>query len=121
MDSIGDLTTSQSLAYASIKANIQPVQDKVEFSLNGRVHIQSHVAFINRVENSVLRQILPGDIALDEETAIRYIVLGVENWQSASPNITDSHHIEIGLEAISGVPKENLQVITVTSKGKISS
>jgi hypothetical protein len=120
IDSIGDLSTSQSLAYASLKANIQPKLDDTEFEIHGKVHRQDHVARINRVEDSILREIKMGDIALDQNTNIRYMVLGVENWQSANVRITDSHHIKIILKSLSGVPKEQLNVNTVTSKGRIS-
>jgi hypothetical protein len=120
MDSIGDLTTSQSLAYASIKANIQAKKSDTEFEVHGKVHMQDHVARFNRVEDSVLRQIVIGDIVLDQETNIRYIVLGIENWQAANVSITDSHHIKLNLKAITGIPNEQLNVTSVTSKAKIS-
>jgi hypothetical protein len=120
IDSIGDLSTSQSLAYASLKANIQPEKSTTEFEIHGKVHMQDHAAWINRYDDSNLRDIQIGDIALDQETNIRYFVLGVENWQSANVEITDSHHIKIILKAITGVPNEQLNVSTVTSKGKIA-
>jgi len=120
IDDIGDLSTSLNLAYASLKANIQPKLDDVHFEIQGRVHVQDHVAYINRVENSVLRDIHNGDIAFDEKTRIRYMILGVEAWQAADNKLSDTHHITLRLKAISGIPKEQLEVKTVTSKGKIT-
>lgn len=119
-DDVGDLSTSLNLAYASLKANIQPKLDDVQFEIQGRIHIQDHVAYINRVENSILRDIHNGDIAFDEETRIRYTVLGVEVWQAADNQLSDTHHITLRLKAMSGVPREQLEVKTVTSKGRIT-
>ncbi len=120
IDSIGDLSTSQSLIYNSLKANVQAVKANTEYELHGKVYIQDHVAYVNRFESSIQRDIHNGDIALDQETNIRYIVLGVEEWQSANVNITDSHHLKIILKSITGIPKEQIQVTTITSKAKIT-
>ena len=118
-DSVGDLATSLSLAYASLKANIQPKVDDTQFEIQGRVHVQDHVAYINRVENSVIRDIHNGDIAYDEETTIRYMVLGVEVWQAADNKLEDTHHIKLRLKAMSSVPAEQIEVETITTKGNI--
>ena len=119
-DSIGDLKTSQNLIYNSLKGNVQPQKSTTEFNLNGKVYIQDHVAYVNRFENNSQRNIHNGDFALDQETNIRYLVLGVEEWQSANPNISDSHHLKIILKSISGIPQEQLNVTTVASKAKIT-
>jgi len=118
-DSVGDLTSSLNLAYASLKANVQPNNDDIKFEIQGRVHIQDHVAYINRIESDVIRDIHNGDIAYDQETTIRYMVLGVEVWQAADNKLEDTHHIKLRLKAISGVPKEQLNVATMTVKAKI--
>jgi len=120
MDSVGDLSESLSLAYTSLKANIQPNNDNIEFQIQGQVHIQDHVAYINRVEDDIIRDIHNGDIAYDEETTIRYIVLGVEVWQAADNKLSDTHHIKLRLKAISGIPKEQTEVKILTAKGKIA-
>jgi hypothetical protein len=120
IDSIGDYATSQDLAYASLKANVQPKLSEAVFEINGIIHRQDHVAYINRVEDSVIRDIHINDIALDEETRIRYRILGVENWQAANPSITDSHHIKIILKSTTNSLKEQLEVQSLTSKGKIA-
>jgi len=118
-DDVGDLATSLNLAYASLKANVQPNNDDIKFEIQGRVHIQDHVAYINRIESDVIRDIHNGDIAYDQETTIRYMVLGVEVWQAADNKLEDTHHIKLRLKAISGVPKEQLNVATMTVKAKI--
>ncbi len=119
IDDVGDLATSLNLAYASLKANIQPNNDNIEFEIQGRVHVQDHVAYINRVEEGVLRSIQNGDIAYDEESKIRYMILGVEAWQAADNKLEDTHHLKLRLKAISGIPKEQLEVENLTTKGKI--
>ncbi len=119
IDSVGDLATSLNLAYASLKANIQPKIDDLEFQIQGRIHKQDHVGYINRVEFEVIREIKGGDIAYDEETKTRYTVLGVEAWQAADNKLEDTHHIKLRLMALSGVPKEQLEVATMIAKGKI--
>lgn len=119
IDDVGDLATSLNLAYASLKANIQPNNDDIKFEIQGRIHVQDHVAYINRVEDSVLRDIHNGDVAYDEETQIRYMVLGVEVWQAADNTLSDTHHISLRLKAQSGIPRENLTVASVTAKGNI--
>ena len=98
-NTVGDLSTSLTLAYSSIKANVQSYKDDTEFEIQGRVHRQDHVAYINRVETTV-REIKIGDQAFDRNNQIRYMVLGVENWQAADTGITDSHHIKIMLKAL---------------------
>lgn len=118
-DNVGDLATSLNLAYASLKANIQPKIDNTEFTIQGRIHLQDHVAYINRVENAIVRDIHNGDIAYDEETKISYMVLGAEVWQAANNKLEDTHHIKLRLKAVSGVPKEQLEVNTLEAKGKI--
>jgi hypothetical protein len=118
-DSVGDLTSSLNLAYASLKANVQPKIDDIDFEIQGQVHRQDHVGYINRVESSVIRDIHNGDIAFDEETEIRYMILGVEAWQAADNKLEDTHHIKLRLKAMSGVPKEQIEVKTVTAKGSI--
>ena len=120
IDSIGDYATSMNLAYASLKANVQPKNSDLEFDLHGKVHRQDHVGFINRVEDSIVRSIIPGDIAFDQKTRIRYTILGVKPWQYPNPAITDSHHITLILKAMTGVPKQQLEVQSLTAKGKIA-
>lgn len=120
VDAIGDIDTSQAIAYASIKANIQIQVSTTEFDLHGRVHLQDHVAYLNRIEESVERDIHIGDIAEDEKTHVKYLVLGIERWEAANPAITDSHHLSLILKAASGIPKEQLlKTKNVTSKAKI--
>jgi len=122
-DSVGDLATSQDLAYASIKANVQVVstqgRSETEFEVQGRVHIQTHVAYINRIEESVARDIHIGDIAYDQETGIKYLVLSIEVWQAPNSAIEDSHHIRLILKAISGIPREQLKTKGITGKGRV--
>ena len=119
VDAVGDLATSLNLAYASLEANVQPNNDNIEFEIQGRVHVQDHVAYINRVVGAVVRDIHGGDIAYDEETGIRYMVLGVEVWQAANDKLEDTHHIKLRLKAVSGI--ERLQFDKqVTAKGKIT-
>jgi hypothetical protein len=72
------------------------------------------------VESDVIRDIRGGDMAYDEETTIRYTVLGVEVWQAADNKLEDTHHIKLRLEALSGVPAKDTEVTTVTAKGKIT-
>ncbi len=119
IDSVGDLDTSSNLAYASLKANVQSKKDETEFEIQGRIHQQDHVAYINYYEGDAIRDIHIGDQVYDQETTKRYMVLGVENWQAANVNITDSHHVKIIMKATSGVPKKDTQVSTITAGGKI--
>lgn len=119
-DDVGDLSTSLNFAYTSLKANVQPKLDDTQFEIQGRIHIQDHVAYINRVEQGILRNINNGDIAFDEESKIRYIVLGVEVWQAADNKLEDTHHIKLRLKSVSGLPEAGaVEIITITAKGKI--
>lgn len=105
MDNVGDLETSLHLAYASLKANLQPISSKkseTSFEIQGRVHIQDHVAYINRVENAILRLIEIGDILYDQESHISYLILAVREWQAANNVLEDTHHIQLILKAVSG-------------------
>ena len=119
-DSVGDLATSLSLAYASLKANIQPKTDDTQFEIQGRIHVQDHVAYINYYEGDAIRDIHIGDQVYDEKTTKRYMVLGVENWEAANVNITDSHHVKIIMKAVSGIPEKNTQVLSVEAGAKIT-
>lgn len=119
-DSIGDLATSLSYAYISLKANVQPKLDDTQFEIQGRIHLQDHVAYINRVENNIARNILNGDYAYDEESKISYIILGVEHWQAADNKLEDTHHIKLILKSVTGLPEVVAnQTITSTAKGRI--
>lgn len=119
---MGDLSkVAQDYAYVSVKANVQASKADTEFNIQGKVYLQDHVAYINRIDGGVEREILPGDMVYDTETEIKYQVLGTELWQSTKNAITDSHHIKVIMRAISGVPQsEPVAVKTVTSKGRIS-
>jgi len=119
-DDVGDLATSLNLAYASLKANVQPNNDDIKFEIQGRVHIQDHVAYINYYEGDAIRDIHIGDQVYDEKTTKRYMVLGVENWQAANVSITDSHHVKIIMKAVSGIPEKNTQVLSVEAGAKIT-
>ena len=119
-DSVGDLSTSLSLAYTSLKANVQPKVDDAQFEIQGRVHVQDHVAYINYYEGDAVRDIHIGDQVYDEKTTKRYMVLGVENWQAANVSITDSHHVKIIMKAVSGIPEKNTQVLSVEAGAKIT-
>jgi hypothetical protein len=120
-DKVGDLATSLNLAYASLKANIQPKVEGTEFLIQGRVHLQDHVAYINRVENTIIRNILIGDRAYDEESHITYMVLGIEVWQAANSALEDTHHLKLILKSTSGFPEAlATDTKTVSSKAKIT-
>ena len=120
-DSIGDLSTSLSYAYTSLKANVQPKLDDTQFEIQGRIHLQDHIAYINRVENNIARNILNGDYAYDEESQISYIILGVEHWQAADNKLEDTHHIKLILKSVTGLPEVVAnQTITTQAKGRIN-
>ena len=119
IDSVGDLATSLSLAYASLKANVQPKIDDTQFEFQGSIHVQDHIAYINYYEGNAIRDIHIRDQVYDQETTKRFMVLGVENWQAANVNITDSHHVKIIMKAVSGVPEKDTQVTTISAGGKI--
>ena len=120
MDDVGDLATSLHFAYTSLKANIQPKIENTQFEIQGQIHIQDHVAYINRVEDNVVRDIHIGDIAYDQESQIRYMILGVEVWQAADNVLEDTHHIKLILKATSGSPDAvATQIVTTQSKGHI--
>jgi len=121
-DDVGDLKkNAQTLAYSSVEGNVQASATSTEYVVGGKVYVQDHIAYINRMGGGTEREILPGDIMYDRETEIKYIVLGVEVWQSTRNSITDSHHIKIILKALSGLPKDDPSVInTITSKASIT-
>ena len=124
-DEVGDLSkVAQTLAYASVKGNVQAVgpgtPSTTEYHIQGKVYIQSHTAYINRFDSGAEREILPGDIVYDQETLLKYIVLGTEDWQSQRQSVTDSHHIKVKMRAISGVPKDPAVVLhTMEVKGNV--
>ena len=118
IDDVGDFDVSQSLAYASLKANLQPEKSDVEFELQGKIHLQTHSAYINRVENDIIRQIKAGDIVISQDTGLNFIVLGIEEWEAANRQITDSHHIKLLLKTMTGT-FDLTKFKTMTVKGKI--
>lgn len=117
-DAVGDQDVTKELAYYSVETNIQPQESEAEFEYQGKVHRQTHAARLNKVKNSVIREIKTGDIVLDEETGMSYIVLGVEVLQAASRNISDSHHIKLILKHTTGY-FDNTKFKTMTVKAKI--
>jgi len=120
IDSVGDQDVSLALAYTALKANIQPKESDVGFQLQGRIEKQTHVARINRVETDTVREIEPGDIALDEETGERYYVLGIEVWQAADRSLTDTHHITLNLKTSTGLFDGLVEFETIGAKGRIA-
>ena len=118
IDDVGDFDVSQSLAYASLNANLQPQKSDVEFELQGKIHLQSHSAYINRVEYDIIRQIKSGDIVISQDTGLNFIVLGIEEWETANRQITDSHHIKLLLKTMTGT-FDVTEFKTMTVKGKI--
>ena len=118
-NTVGDLSASLTLAYASIKANVQSLKDDTEFEIQGRVHKQDCVAYINRIEDDITREIIIGDQVYDIESQTRYMVLGVENWQAANVNITDSHHVKIIMKAL-WTAKRSPMFANISAKAKIT-
>ena len=119
IDSVGDQALARETAYYSVKANIQPQTSDVEYELQGKIEHQTHAAYINRVENEIVKQINPGDIVLDEETGMYHIVLGIEVFQAANRIITDSHHIKLILKNTTGY-FDTARFKTVSAKAQIS-
>ena len=119
-DSVGDLATSLNFAYTSLKANVQPKLEDTEFKIQGKVYIQDHIAYINRVEDSITRNIINGDYAYDEESETSYIILGVEVWQAADNKLEDTHHLKLILKSVSGLREVvATQTVTTQAKGRI--
>jgi len=118
IDSVGDQTLTKETAYSSVKANIQPQTSDVEFEVQGTIQRQTHAAYINRIEGSVVRQIQPADIVLDEETGMSHVVLGIEEPQAANRRITDSHHIKLILKNTTGY-FDTTKFKTLTVRAKI--
>jgi len=117
---VGDPDVTKSLAYAEIKANVQPQRSDVDYEIQGKIHRQTHAAYLNRVENSIVREIEPGDIVLDEETGLSHLALGIQILQSANPGITDSHHIKLILKTTTGYFDGLTKFKTTTVKAKIT-
>jgi len=108
------------LAYQSIKASVQPQKSDVDYDIQGRIHRQTHAAYLNRVEDSVIREIKPGDIVLDEKTGLSHLALGIQVLQAANPIITDSHHIKLILKTVTGYFEGLTKFKTTTVKAKIT-
>jgi len=120
LDAVGDPDVTKSLAYQSIKANVQPQRSDVDYEIQGKIHRQTHAAYLNRVEDSIVREIEPGDIVLDEETGLSHLALGIQILQSANPGITDSHHIKLILKTTTGYFDGLTKFKTTTVKAKIT-
>ena len=119
IDSVGDQELATETAYFSVAANIQPQTSDVEYELQGKINRQTHACYINRVENSIFRQIKGGDIVLDEETGTYHIVLGIEVLQAGNRRITDSHHIKLILKNTTGY-FDMAKFKTLTSRAQIT-
>ena len=120
LDTVGDSDVTKSLAYQSIKASVQPQRSEIEYEIQGKIHRQTHSAHLNRVESSVIREIEPGDIVLDEETGLSHLALGIQILQAANPGITDSHHIKLILKTTTGYFDGLTKFKTTTVKAKIT-
>ena len=104
------------MQYASVPGLVIPERSELEFNLQGKVFFQTDVCYINRYDPT-LRLPVAGDFVLDLETDKKYLILGVENQQSMKKTITDSCHIELKMEYVSGVKAIGLKTLAV--KGKI--
>lgn len=118
IDSVGDQTLSRETAYYSVKANIQPQKSDVEYELQGKINYQTHSGYINKVKDSIVKEIKPGDIVLVEDTGASYIVLGIQISEAANRRITDSHHIKLILKSTTGY-FDTTKFKTATAKAKI--
>lgn len=118
-DSVGDFDTVKSLAYSEVKARVTPQESLIEYELQGRVHRQTHAAYFNRYDNGNYREIKPGDLALDKETGMNYMILSIQEFQNANPAIDDSHHYKLVLKNTTGY-FDKTEFKTVTSKAKIT-
>ena len=118
IDDIGDQDVVKLLAYAELPANVQPQTTDIEYELQGVVHRQTHAAFINRFESGVVREIRPTDLAIDMETGLNWMILGIQNLQAGQASINDSHHIKIILKQSTGY-YDITKFKTITTKAKI--
>jgi len=119
IDEIGDLDTVKTLAYYSVKANIQSEASDVQYEIQGRIHYQTDKAYINRVEDSISREIHPGDYVWDMETGNSYVILGIQMWQAANRNIGDSHHYKLILKRMTGITYSITPATSIAAKGRV--
>jgi len=119
VDSVGDFDTTETVPYASIPANIQSKRSDLTFELQGKVHYQSHLCFINRYDPTV-REIEVGDYALDIETGLKHLVLGVQPKQTPRKYVNNSGYLKLSLEHIGDSRFQYTRTKTATTKGYIS-
>lgn len=124
IDDVGDAETIRRLAYGSMMANVQPETgyrsgELLKFEVRGKVYQPTHKAYFNRFQDGIKRQIIAGDYAIDTETDSHYLIISVEEHQSARRSITDSHHIKLILRKLdSRLDIEN--EMNISSKARIT-
>jgi len=102
-DDVGDASVAMSNIYTNVPANVQPKASDIEYKLHGRVERQTHRGYINRTVGGTALTIHLGDIALDNESGLKYTIIGNDTpWQSPDTNVTDSHHFQLALKATTG-------------------
>ena len=120
VDAVGDFTTSETIAYTSVPAYVEPKRSDIEFELQGKIHYQSHLCFINNYDPA-LREILPGDYIHDVETDLKHVVLGAQPLQTMRKHVNNSGHLRLNLKHIGDSRFQYIRTKTSAAKGYISS
>jgi len=101
VSSIGEQYTSETTAiYSAMPANIQQESSMIEFETEGIVHRQTHRCFLSRYYSDAEVTIIVNDMIADIERSVTYRVVSVEAMMVGNLNISESHHIKLGLEKI---------------------
>ena len=120
-DNVGDMTSTTSMLYSEIPANIQPDDSRIAFDLQGITHIQTHFCFINTYdENNNKYEIKPSHEVMDCETGLRYIILGIEKYNAGHKRMEKGGYSELALKHISDNRYETVTRQATTTKARIN-
>lgn len=119
IDSVGDFDVTESVPYAAVLANVQPKFSDLEFMLQGKVHRQTHLCYINKYDPTE-KEIKTGDFLLDTEAGLKHLVIGVQHFQTPREEISNSGHYRLSIEHIGDARYQYTRTKTITAKGYIS-
>lgn len=119
VDDVGDFDTTETVPYTSLPANLQPKRSDLTFELQGKIHYQSHVGYLNKYDPTV-REIKVGDYVVDRETGLKHLVLGVRHEQTPRKHVNNSGYLRLNLEHIGDSRFQYTRIKTATAKGYIS-
>lgn len=119
VDGVGDFDVTESTPYTAVLANVQPKFSDLEFMLQGKLHRQTHLCYINKYDPTE-KDIKTGDFLLDTEAELKHLVIGIQHFQTPREEVSNSGHYRLSLEHIGDARYQYTKTQTIAAKAWIA-